>query len=189
MNISDRLIKLAVFYDREATKCVRGRAYLAACVMQGAALEASLHAMCFLYPDNVKKTTVYKAKRFRRKRSKALDFKFVELINIADELVWFPSKRITWGKRTTLAGFAHELRKLRNFVHPSVWARKKPDMMKFTKKVYGVVYEIFDVANSWLLHRVNQSLSKGIERAERRIAQKGGHHKIPPQAPRRPQFP
>ncbi len=41
MDISDRLSKLAIFYHREAGRCVRGRAYLAACVMQGAALEAS----------------------------------------------------------------------------------------------------------------------------------------------------
>jgi hypothetical protein len=40
MDISDRLSRLALFYHREASKCERGRAYLAACVMQGAALEA-----------------------------------------------------------------------------------------------------------------------------------------------------
>ena len=112
MTVSDRLSRLALFYDREAKKCVKGRAYLAACVMQGAALEASLHAMCFLYPEQIKKTTVYQRKRFRRKRSKALDFKYYELINIADELSWFPPKRITWGKRATLVSlmnwFGHQ---------------------------------------------------------------------------------
>ncbi|HLJ45458.1 MAG TPA: hypothetical protein VKU01_05600 [Bryobacteraceae bacterium] len=163
MEISDRLGKLAGFYHREARKCVKGRAYLAACVMQGAALESSLHAMCFLYPDQVKKTTVYLKKRFRKKRNKALEFKYYELINIADELGWFPPKRITWGKRTTLAGFAHELRKLRNYVHPSVWAPEQPDTMRFTKAVYGVAYEIFDVASSWLLHRVHESLRKRMK--------------------------
>ncbi len=164
MEISDRLGKLAGFYDLEARRCVRARAYLAACVMQGAALEAALQAMCFLYPERVKKTTVYQKKRFRRKRNKALDFKYHELINIADELSWFPPKRITWGKRTTLAGFAHELRKLRNYVHPGVWAPERPDTMKFTKGVYGVAYEIFDVASSWLLHRVHQSLRNHMKR-------------------------
>jgi len=163
MEITERLSKLALFYDREATKCARSKAYLAACVMQGAALEASLHAMCFLYPQKVKKTTVYQKKRFRTKRNKALEFKFYELINIADELVWFPPKKITWGKRTTLAGFAHELRKLRNYVHPGVWAPELPSTMKFTKGVYSVAYEIFDVANSWLLHRVNESLAKSLK--------------------------
>jgi hypothetical protein len=68
------------------------------------------------------------------------------------------------GKRTTLAGFAHELRKLRNYVHPGVWAPKQPHTMKFTKGVYDVAYEIFDVANSWLIHRVEESLQKRMKR-------------------------
>jgi len=100
----------------------------------------------------------------RRKRTKALEFKYAELINIADELSWFPPKRITWGKRTTLAGFAHELRKLRNYVHPGVWAPERPQTMKFTKGVYDVAYEILDVANSWLIHRVEESLKKRTKR-------------------------
>lgn len=164
MDISERLGKLATFYHREAHKCLRGRAYLAACVMQGASLEAILHCMCFLYPADVKKTTVYQRKRFRTKRNKALEFKYYELINIADELLWFPAKRFTWGKRTTLAGFAHELRKLRNYVHPGVWAPERPETMKFTKAVYGVAFEIFDVANSWLVHRVHESIRKDMKR-------------------------
>jgi hypothetical protein len=118
-------------------------------LMQGAALEASLHAMCFLYPDQVKKTSVYQKKK---------EFKYYELIKIADELSWFPPERITWGKRTTLAGFVHELRKLRNYVHPGVWAPEHPDTIKFTKKVYGVAYEILDVATSSLLDRVLRDL-------------------------------
>jgi hypothetical protein len=132
--------------------------------MEGAALEASLHAMCFLYPEPVKKSAVYQKKKFRRKRSRALEFTYYELINIADELSWFPPKRITWGKRATLAGFAHELRRLRNYVHPGLWAQEHPETMRFTKAVYGVAYEILDVANSWLLHRVLESLGRTVKR-------------------------
>ncbi len=164
MNISERLGKLAFFYHQEAGRCVNGKAYLAACVMQGAALEANLHALCFLFPDEIKKTTIYQKKRFRTKRNRALEFKYFELINIADQLSWFPSKKITWGKRTTLAGFAHELRKLRNYVHPGVWAPERPTTTKFTKGVYGVALEIFEVANSWLLARVDDSLRVKMKR-------------------------
>lgn len=172
MEMYDRLGKLANFYKREADKCLRGRAYLAACVMQAAALEAFLQAMCFLYPEDIKKTTVYQKKKkngFRRKRNKALDFKYFELINIADELSWFPAKRITWGKRTNVAGFVHELRKLRNYVHPGVWAPERPSTMKFTKVVYDGVYEIFDVANSWLIHRIHEGLRKNMKRDEQKV--------------------
>jgi hypothetical protein len=89
-----------------------------------------------------------------------LEFKYAELINMATELSWFPPKKIVvWGKRTNLAGFVHELRDLRNYVHPGVLAPKgKP--VKFTKGVFIVVFEIFEVANSWLLHRVETSTRK-----------------------------
>jgi hypothetical protein len=163
MEISERLTKLAQFYDKEAIRCKRGRAYLAACVMQGAALEAMLQAMCFLYPSELKKTSVYKKKHFRTKRNKALEFKSYELIKIADELSWFPSKRVTWGKRTTLAGFANILRDLRNHVHPGVWAPKAPNTMKFSSGAYNVAEEIFDVARGWLLHSVEESLRQKLD--------------------------
>lgn len=72
-----------------------------------------------------------------------------------------------WGKRTNLAGFVHELRGLRNYVHPGVWSRaQKP--MKFTKGVFNIVFEIFEVANDWLLHHVHKSMLKRMERAEKR---------------------
>lgn len=170
MHISDRLIAAARLYHNEAGRCLRGRAYLAACVMQGAALEGLLQAMCFIYPQAVKRTTVYQRKKkrgFQRKRNRALDFKYVELINIAAELSWFPPKKtVVWGRRTNLAGFVHELRDLRNYVHPGVLAPKQRPL-KFTKGVFNVVFEIFEVANSWLLHRVEESLLKRVNREGR----------------------
>src|SRR5437667_6316789 len=129
--MSDRLAELATLYHREARKCSRGRAYLGASVMQVAAFEASLQAMCFLYPEEVKRTAVYRRKTFRGKRNKALEFSLYELIGIAEELLWFPSRHALWGgKRKTLAGFSHEIRKLRNFVHPGVWARKHSNITR-----------------------------------------------------------
>ena len=157
MNMSDRLGKLATFYHREARKCSRAHAYFSASVMQVAALEAALQSMCFVFPADIKKTNVYRRKRFQKKRSKALEFNLYQLIAIAEELSWFPAKRISWGgKRATLGGFAHEIRKLRNFVHSGAWAREQQDTTKFSKRVYDVVFEVYDVAISWLLHRVHE---------------------------------
>jgi hypothetical protein len=164
VNISDRLIETAGLYYREASKCRQARAYLAACVMQVSVLETALIAMCFLYPSQVRRTMIYKDKRFRRKRSKALDFTLFELIKIADELGWFPPKVITWGRRTTLAGFAHEIRKLRNFVHPGVWAAERSGTTRFNKATFEVVYEVYDVANSWILDHVESNLAKRLMR-------------------------
>jgi hypothetical protein len=81
--------------------------------MQVAALEAVLQAMCFLFPNEVKRTAVYQRKKFKRRRTKALEFNLYELIKIAEECAWFPSKYVVWGsKRKTLAGFSHEVREL-----------------------------------------------------------------------------
>lgn len=172
MNISDRLVELIDSYRREARKCLRGKAYLGATVMEVAAFEAGLQGMCFLYPRQVKRTAVYakKVKRgFRRKSSKALDFTLTQLIDIADELGWFPTKRATWaGKRTTLAGFAHEIRQVRNYVHPAVWSGDRSKPLKFTKGVHGVVREVIEVANSWLLHRVQKDLLRALSKKKKK---------------------
>lgn len=160
MSISDRLIEIAGLDNREAARCRRARSYLPACIMQVSVLETALMAMCFLYPAQLRRTMVYKNKRFRRKRSKALDFTLFELIRIADELGWFPPKLISWGKRTTLAGFAHEIRKLRNFVHPGVWAAERTGTTRFNRSTFEVVYEIYEVANSWIVHQVESDLAR-----------------------------
>jgi hypothetical protein len=137
--------------------------------MQVAAFEAALQAMCFVYPEQVKKTTVYQKKRFRGKRNKALEFTLKELIDIASEAAWFPAKRFRYaGRLTDLAEISHQVRELRNFIHPGKWARLGPDSLKFTKGTYDVIYEVFDVATEWLLHHVHESLRKHIERREKR---------------------
>lgn len=174
MYMSQRLQETARLYHLEARRCLRGKAYLAACVMQGAALEGLLQAMCFVYPEHVKKTAVYQKRQkrgFRRKRNRALEFQYGELVNIAAELGWFPPRRvIVWGKRTDLAGFVHELRELRNYVHPGVWApERKPQ--KFTKAVFNAALEIFEVAYSWLLDYAHRSIQRTMERREQRARQ------------------
>ena len=131
--------------------------------MQVSALEAALQAMCFLYPAEVKRTATFKGKRFKRPRYRALELTLYELINIADELAWFPAKKVTWGKRTTLAGFAHEIRNLRNYVHPGKWVRERVPT-KFSKKHFDVIVEVFDVATDWLVHRVHQDLKKRLQK-------------------------
>lgn len=165
MGIADRLIEITTLYHREARKCAKGRAYLAAVVLQVSALEAALQAMCSIYAKDVKTTTVYQKKKFRGKRNRALEFTLTQLINIARELSWFPPKRIVWaGRRTDLAGFAHEIREIRNFVHSGKWARESQNATKFTRDMYDAVYEVFDVATSWLQHRVERDLRKAMER-------------------------
>jgi hypothetical protein len=165
---SDRLGRIAKFYYREAHRCMRGKAHLAAIVMHAAAFEAMLQAMCCLYPKDVKATATYQRKKFRGKRNKALEFTLNQLINIASQAQWLPPKRANWaGKRADIAGFAHEARKVRNLVHPGLWAKERRNLTTVTKGYVDVTCEIFEVANSWLLHRVEQSLLKEMKIEER----------------------
>lgn len=169
MGTFDRLIELTNLYHREARRCLNGKAYIGATIMEVSALEAGLQAMCLLYPDDVKRTKVYQGKRFRRKRNKALEFTLHQLIEIAAELSWFPPKRLTWaGKRTTIAGFTHEARKVRNLVHPGEYGRKGWERFKFTKGVHNVVDEICDVATTQLRYRVEENLLKHMRREQRK---------------------
>ena len=116
------------------------KAYFAATIMQVAAFEAALQAMCFVYPEQVKKTTIYQKKRFRSKRNKALEFSLNELINIASERSWFPAKRFKYGGRVT--GFDGSLalrsRLTKNYIHPGKWARLHPKTMHFNKHTFNL---------------------------------------------------
>ena len=168
MHISDRLTKLALFYDREATRCAKGRAYFAASVLQAAALEAMLHGMCSLYQNEVKKTSVYKNWKFKTKRNKFLEFKFAHLIKIAKELSWFPPKQATWaGRRGDLSYFAHGMREIRNHLHADKWARQISVPIIYKKANWEMVKEIFEVTHSWLLHHINKNLLQSLEREKR----------------------
>jgi hypothetical protein len=166
---SDRLLRAGTLYHGEAAKCLRGRAYFAASVTVVAALEAALRAMCSIYARDVKKTEEYRKKSkkgFRGKKDRAFEFSLYQLIKIAHELQWFPSKVVRWGgRRKELAGFVHQIRDTRNLVHADHRARRKAPM-KFSKETFDDVLEVFEVANSWLRHRVEQQILKGLEREE-----------------------
>jgi hypothetical protein len=160
MAIADRLLEVARSYHLEGQRCAKAKAFLAATVLEVSALEALLQAMCCMYMRDVGKTTVYRGKRFRDRRNRALEFTLSQLIDIAAELHWFPSKHATWaGMRTDLRGFAHAIREVRNYVHPGKRVRRtKP--YKFSKNLYDGVCEVCDVARSWMRHHVAQQVVK-----------------------------
>lgn len=175
---SDRLLHAGTTYHREAERCLKAKAYFAATVMQMSVLEAALQAMSSMYIDEVKKTAVYQKKKFKRKRDRALEFSFYQLINIARELNWFPPKIITvWGKRTDLAGFVHEARQMRNLLHPAIRASQR-NPLNFSKGTWNVIYEIFEVANSWLIHRVHRDIHKRIKKNENRQSGKPNKRRL-----------
>ena len=78
----DFLLKLMNIYKNEADKCGKVRAYLAGCIILGAALEAGLLGMAKCYPEKVKRTKTY------QQQKKMDDLGLFDLIKIATELHW-----------------------------------------------------------------------------------------------------
>jgi len=160
VDTSDRLAKMSLFYHREAERCADNRAYFAACIFTGAALEALLLSMCYVEDRAVRRTPTYKQKRFRSRRNKFFEFNLYQLISIAGELKWIPAKEIGLnGRKTTLQELLHAARDTRNTIHPAVWA-KEGGPLRMRKSTYEFIFEVFDVTREWLLHHVHASLRR-----------------------------
>lgn len=159
----DRLAKISVFYHREAKRCANDRAYFAACIFTGAALEAMLLSMCYVEDRAVRRAPTYKNRKFRSKRNRFFEFKLYQLINIAAELKWIPATEIRLnGRKTTLQRLLHAARQTRNMIHASAWANEGgPSRMR--KSDYESIFEIFDVTRDWLLQHIYASLRRRMD--------------------------
>jgi hypothetical protein len=125
IDTSDRLAKISGFYHREAERCAGNRAYCSACVLAAAALEAILLSYCYVEDRQVRTTEMFKRKKSRSKRNRFLEFNLFQLISIAAELKWIPSKEIKVnGRKGTLQILLQSIKNTRNMVHPGVWAKE-----------------------------------------------------------------
>jgi len=164
VDTSDRLAQISLFYRRDADRCARHRVYFPACIVAAAALEALLLSFCYIEDDAVRSTSVYKQKKFKSKRNKFLEFNLYQLIEIAAELKWVPSKNISVGRRkTTLPQLMHSVRKIRNMVHPGAWA-KEGGPQRVYSATYKDVYGVLDLTRRWLLQRIELSLRQHMHR-------------------------
>lgn len=131
-----KILKIGQDFFQEAQKCYENKCYIASLILYGATLEALLLSMCFVYPEKVRKTQVYKKRKKReerkrkqgrggRKRRIFLEFTLNELINIAEELKWFPMNE----QVEDLGEFRNWVKWLqmtRNLVHPALWLKPDP---------------------------------------------------------------
>jgi hypothetical protein len=162
----DRLDVIARRFQKEARKCHKAKAHLPACIMQASAMEASLQAMCYLYPKAVAQTPTYQRKRFRRKRDKALELKLRELISIAFETGWLPKGEVSCGgKSMTIAQICDEVRRIRNLVHPGAQVRYRAESAEVSNRTYIGVYAIFAFVVCWLRNKIYQTGMKVMKRA------------------------
>jgi hypothetical protein len=118
----DQLKKLwhlaAHTYLDQASRCHDAKAYLASCIMIGAAIEALLTWITnLLYSEAVNTTT---APKKGKKTRHLLDWRFFDLLNVAMELRWLPEE-LTLLNEPDFKGSVRtdSIREVRNLVHPA----------------------------------------------------------------------
>ena len=172
------LLKITNKYWKEAQRCYENKCYLTAFVAYGAALEGVLLAMCFCYPEKVRKTKRYRdiRKKYSKiKRGLFLKMSLGDLLKIADELKWIPFQEkiedvgivkdwIYWVKQT------------RNLVHPAKWLKQdeyfddlhklvkiKKGEWKKLKKLVEFSEEAIDGVMILLQSKINSDLIKKLK--------------------------
>ena len=168
---SERLDRLVAQYQREAEVCAEAGAYLAACVMLGAALEGALVAMAdlgALRPDIEKSSQAVRDKNGDLVPPESWPFR--KLLALAKELNWLPAKLppdedIDLNEaleRGDVGDFAEYVREVRNLVHPGKYVREYPHV-SIGDKHYADCYAVFELSIKHLKWRLG--LWKKIGRA------------------------
>ena len=165
--VHNEVIRLARLYHREAEKCQDAKAFLAGCVMIGAAFEAMLLSFVNCYPEEALKSSV--APRRKGAVRPLIEWSLTNLLAVTKERNWLPSALSTdddWDNaKAQIGDYGELIKEIRNLVHPARYAIDWP-RRRITKKYLEAVFEIIDVANDHLLYRLNESLREAIEREE-----------------------
>ena len=133
------LRKIILRYHSEAERCASVRAYYAACVMIGAALEAMLVQMCILFEDEVAQAVL----RLPRKPKGPIEhWGLDDLIRIAVAVGWLPTRRGLHLAEPGIGELAHLIRRLRNLSHPGVHLREVSEV-PIRAAYYRVAYQQF----------------------------------------------
>ncbi len=169
-DVFNEIIRLSRQYHREAEKCSDSKAFLAGCVMIGAAFEAILLSFANCFPDEAFNSI--SAPRKKRSVKPLIDWSLADLLRVAKERNWLPSALSTeeeWdATRAKIGDYGELIRQIRNLVHPAIYA---VDMTRkrITKKYLEHVFEILEVANEYLMYKNNESLRNLIAEHEVKI--------------------
>jgi hypothetical protein len=172
------LMRLCLLYRREAKRSMDAKAYLAGCVMIGAALESELLALCNCYPDEIPGELIPKKKNGKPKH--ILDWTFSQLLRIARERGWLPARldlTEQWDqKRAHIGDYAIVLKEIRNLVHSSCYISYFPKS-RITKRRMEMCFEILEVASDHLQAKLHASIRAAIDEEKIEIPNKpyNGH--------------
>jgi hypothetical protein len=164
-------LSLSRMYRREASKCGKSRAYLAGCVMAGAALECLLLAMLHIFGDEVDRSNYVAMSRGRPKL--LLDWSLANMLRAARGLGWLPAGLAPGAKwsarRAKIGDCAEVLRQLRNLVHPARFLQDySPGRM--TSRYLRQSLDVLDLSVDYLNAKVHASLRVELGIPEDRAA-------------------
>lgn len=153
----DALFKLVGRYERESLICAEYRAYYAACVTIGAALEGALLAMCNMRVNDVE-DLLASLPPGNRPRGAMDRWGMDELVMVANRLGWLPARVHPKG-RLHIGDLSLLVKELRNLAHPGKHIREYP-AIRLRKDHYGDARAIFDTAIDWLRHHIAKRVTK-----------------------------
>ena len=163
------ILRLARYYRREAERCRESKAFLAGCVMTGAALESMLLAIANCFPEEALSSKL--APRRGGAVKPLVDWSLAHLLSVTKERGWLPSGLSLddeWDDaRAEIADYAEVIRQIRNLIHPSRYAEGFLGK-RITKRYLESSFEILDAANDFLMNKVAATLERAREEEERR---------------------
>jgi hypothetical protein len=163
----DEIIRLSGLYYRQAERCRESRAFLAGCVMVGAALEAMLLGFMDCYSDEAALSA--EAPRRHGRTKPISDWSLAELLAVARERGWLPSGLSPdedWDDaKADIGDYGEVVRQMRNLVHPARYAEDFP-RKRITQRYLESVFEILDAASDHLLAKLGHSLRAAFEEEE-----------------------
>lgn len=94
------------------------------------------------------------------------EWSLAELLAVAKERGWLPSSLSLseeWDeKKAHIGDWAEILRQIRNLIHPTRYMRDLPSK-RITKRYLEALFEIFEVANEYLMNKIGESLRTAFE--------------------------
>ena len=159
--------RLYRLYWKEARKCEPAQAYLAGCVMLGAALETLLILMVDCYREEVAVAGHAPMKDGGLKP--LLNWNLGDLLRVAKALNWLPAGLALnddWNHRKARIGdYAEVARMVRNLAHP---ARYRTDhfQRRVTKRHLRMQFEVVEGCRGWLVDHNYKALRQGMAKDE-----------------------
>lgn len=155
----EKLHDLIELYRAEAQRCRNAKAYLAGCVMVGAALEGALLAMAQCYPEEVQ---AWARKRPGRKLRR--DFRrwnLVDLLAVSKHLGWLPAVRRPHDEsdadKPLIGDYAEVVREIRDLVHAGRYVREYSEEV-ISQEHLELSFDVLDAASDWLYAKLEASL-------------------------------